>query len=615
MSRALIRFATLLSALLILLTAGAPVALAGTKPPDPYPKELAGARVGINKKTGEYCDQDSADMKIREACRPAMDCEDFPAGGTTVCRGEGLHDPKEAHAFEIRELNRWLKTADHNSPVYEKKKAYLTKCVKEKKETFQACKVKASNEYPEPIDGLPGWIKEKISKMAADAMEQAAKTLGSSVVWLLRQFADAFNSISTISLGKTGIGPIMGITTGISVLVATFLLLVQFSKLAVSQQGGPLVTAITGLAKWAAILSVYLFATQVALNWSDTASTALINYTFEGGGSGAKDATGAMQEQLGTLFAGLVGTGGGAVAGSALITGSGVGPTAVGFVIVISILCILAIGALWVEMLIRQAGIMIIVTVMPLTLAGQMSDATSEWWPKARNALISLILMKPVIVLCFSIGFSSMTTGQGVRNVIVGLIIFIVAGFSWPVLAKFMTFTSNGAGTSTASGAISSVGSSVSSMFGGQQPSLSGPGTVGGGGGYTKALESDNSNSSGGGDKGFWSKAIMGSGSGSFASKVGGTVGAGLQVAAVGKDVLESGFANSAAHAGLDSGAQGGRHVVIPPRRGGEEAALAPQPSPAEPESSSAPETEPSAPAPTQPSSGPAPTQPSSGGS
>lgn len=568
MTRTLARIGTLLGAVLILLTVASPLALAGAKPPDPYPPELShGERVGINEKTGEYCDQDSASERIRRICRAPQDCEDFPAG-ETVCIGEGSSDPDDAHQYELNELKRWQKKADHNAPNYDKLNKYITKCVKEKKDTFQGCKEKGAYEYPPPTKGPLDWIAGKISEMAANALEEAAMALGHSVVWVLKKFASAFNDVSTIKLGKTGIGPVMGITTGVSVLIATFLLLVQFGKLAVSQQGGPLVTAITGLAKWAAILSVYVFATQVALNWSDTFSTAMINYTFDGGGSGGKDATKAMQEQLGTLFAGLVGGGGATAAGSALITGSGIGASAVGFVIVISILCILAIGALWVEMLIRQAGIMILICVMPIVLAGQMADATREWWPKARNALISLILMKPVIVICFSVGFSAMASAEGVRNVIVGLIIFIVASFSWPAIAKFMTFTSNGDGNSAASGMMSSIGSSVSSMFGGNQAALSGAGTVGGGGGYTKALEADNGNSGGGGSGG---SAGSGGAGRSFWSKVGGTVGMGMQVAAVGKDVLESGFANTAANAGLDHGSQGGRHVISP-RRGGDSA-------------------------------------------
>ncbi|MFG2565929.1 hypothetical protein ACGFR6_10855 [Streptomyces sp. NPDC048567] len=441
------------------------------------------------------------------------------------------------------------------------------------------------------------WVAGEISKMASNALKEAASTLGQSVVWLLKQFANAFNSISTIDLSKTGIGPVMGVMTGLSVVVAAFLLMVQFGKLAVSQQGGPLVTAGVGLAKWGVILGVYLMATQTALKWSDTLSTALINFSFAGGGSGSGDASKAMEQQLGTLFASLVGGGGGAAVTGAVLTGSAITSSAIGFVIVISILCILAIAALWIEMLVRQAGIMILVVMMPLALAGQMSDATKDWWPKARNALIALILMKPTIVIVFSIGFAAMSGAKGVQNVIVGLIIFVVAATSWPVLAKFIVISPNGDGNSAASGMISSIGSSVGGMFGGNQPAMSGAGTSGGGAAYTKALEGENSSTADGdgGARGFWSKAMTGAKS--SMGKAGGVVGVGLQLAAVGKDMAESSLQNAAAHAGLGHGAQGGRHTVIPPRSGteGGPGALEPAPQPASQETAppAARETEP----------------------
>ncbi|GHI98065.1 hypothetical protein [Streptomyces olivaceus] len=605
MTRALARAAALVAALLIMIASDTSIAFADAKPPEPYPESLSrGQRVGINKQTGEYCDLDDADQKKRLNCRAPEDCQDFPAGMTT-CIGEGSTDPEDARAFELNELKRWEKKADKNAPNYEKYHTYLVKCVKTDKNSFQQCNAEASGKYPPPAKTPLDWVAGKISDMAANALEEAASMLGHSVVWLLRQFADAFNSISTINLSKTGIGPILGITTGLSVIIAAFLMLVQFSKVAVSQQGGPAATAFVGLAKWGAILGVYLFGTQVALNWSDTLSTALINYTFDSGGSTNGDAADAMEKQLGTLFSGLVGGGGATAAGSALITGSGIAPTAVGFVIVVSILCILAIGALWVEMLVRQAGIMILVTMIPVALAGSMSDATKDWWPKTRNALVALILMKPTIVIIFSIGFSAMSGAEGVRNVIVGLIIFVVAATSWPVLAKFIVLSSNGEGNSAASGMISSVGSSVSSMFGGNQAALSGAGTVGGGGGYTKALEGENSSAtsesnSGGG---FWSRSMLGSKGGSFMGKAGGVVGVGLQVAAVGKDMAESSLQNAAAHSGLGHGAQGGRHVVVPPRSGGQDR---PASVPAQPATQ---ESEPPTPTPTPAPPPPNPTQ------
>ncbi|MFE5847482.1 hypothetical protein ACFQ7N_38280 [Streptomyces niveus] len=560
MARTWARLGAVLAAIVILLSSGAAVAAAGTKPPAPYPKELSnGELVGIHKKTGEYCNTEDGDPKKRANCRAPKDCEDYPAGATS-CLGEGSRDPEELKQFDLNALKRWQKKADPNAANYAAVNAFLEKCVK-KGGAFQECLNDATKEHPLPAPAKV-WVAGQISEAMQNALEEAASALGHSVVWLLKQFAQEFDDVSTIDLSKTGIGPVMGITTGLSVLVAAFLLLVQFGKLAVSQQGGPLVTAVTGLAKWGAILSVYLWATQVALDWSDTLSTALINFTFDGPTEGG-DAGDAMEQQLGALFAGLVGTGGATAVGTALITSSGIAPTAVGFVIVISILCLLAIGALWIEMLVRQAGIMILVTMMPLALAGQMSDAGAEWWPKARNALIALILLKPTIVIVFSIGFGAMSGAEGVGNVIVGLIIFIVAAVSWPVLAKFIVITPNGEGTSTASGMISSAGSSVSSAFGGHQPHLNGAGTVGGGGAYTKAVESEHSSSSASGSgKSFWR------GSGGFGHQVGNVIGVGLQAAAVGKDILESSFTNTAANAGLGHGAQGGRHVVIPPRGG-----------------------------------------------
>ncbi|MBO8194262.1 hypothetical protein ITI46_21745 [Streptomyces oryzae] len=578
MARFLARCGVLLAAVVFgFLTLSQP-AFAGPKPPDPIPKEWqeTGETVGINTKNGEYC---RVDTDIN--CRAARDCE-LPG---TVCIGEGSTDPKEARKYEETQLERWLEKSDTNNPDFPKIKKYLTNCVKKDKKSFQQCREEATWKWPGDAYTPLDWVGDKIKDWAGGALEKAAGALGTSVVWLIKQFAGAFNSISTIKLAKTGIGPVMGIMTGMSILVATFLLLIQFAKLGISQKGAPLVTAITGLAKWAVILAVYVTATQTALDWSDTFSTAMINYTLTGEGgesvSGAEladtgTATEAMKQQLGTMFAGLVGGGGGATAGAALITGSGVAPAATGFVIVISILAIVSVGALWLEMLVRQASIMILVTVMPIALAGQMSDATSEWWPKARNALISLILAKPVIVICFSIGASAMGNAKGIRNVFVGLIVFILACSAWPALAKFMTFTTVGAGNSAASGMLSTIGSSVSSAFGGYNPSLGGAGMAGGGSGFTRALEGENASEgagggggSGGGGGGFWSKAMMGRKSGSFMSKVGGTVGMGLQLAAAGKDMLESSAGNMAAHAGLDHAHQGGRHVVVP-RRGGD---------------------------------------------
>jgi hypothetical protein len=582
MAKTCARLGVVLASLVLMLLALASPAQAtapSVKPPAPVPTDIASGSPGVDTKTGHYCDQTAPKYqdpkKGRARCRPIRPGE---IGGT-VEQGEGSANPADALKYELKKLDKW-RDAHRGDAGFKKLNKAVTACVK-KGETFIDCEGRTKSAPPETLNA---WISGKISEAAADAVQEVAAAMGDGAAWLLRQFADSYSASTEVKLTSTGIGPVMSITTGLSAVLGTFLLLIQWGKVAATQSGESAATALMGLVKYGLILTVYVVATQAALDWSHTLSTSLINFTFEGGGQGGADAHEAMRKQLGTLFASLTGAGGAVAGGAALISGSGVVPGAVGAVIILAILCIIAIGALWLEMLMRQAGIMILVAVMPLALAGQMADGTKEWWPKARAALIALILMDPVIVIVFSVGFSAMAGGQGVKDVLVGLIIFVTAAFSWPVLAKFVVVSSVGEGSGGGSGLLSSIGSSMSSSFGGMQPLPSGAGTVGGGGQFAKAVEADNA-AHGGGDgssRSGWSKAMLGGGSsgfGGFKSNVGSAVGMGLQAAAVGKDLVESAAANTAAHAGLGGqGSAGGRHVMVNRRGGGGGGSTAPPP-------------------------------------
>ncbi|WP_308344686.1 hypothetical protein [Streptomyces sp. ISL-94] len=576
------RAVVLLCALLSFLSAGAALSIAVAAddpkyhalvgPPDPIPKDWDQFTVGLDARD-KYCLVDQIDD--RSICRlPGPGDPPFP-GRTKICEGaDGTGaaecNPQEQKEAEIRRLERWRKDfPDKQWKNFEPLNQFITDCVVRDGRPFSVCQKEGEEEYGVPSTGPLEWVGKKFSEFASNALKEAAIYIGNGVVWLLKEFATLFNANSSIKLDDVGINKFTLMMTSLSAVLAVFLLLIQFGKVAISHNGGPAATALTGLAKWAVISSVYWGGAQTALTWSDEVSTWIINKTFKGGGEGSIAATQAMQERLGTLFGGLItGGGGAATAGGALVAGEGVAASAVGVVIVVGIVCILVIAALWVEILMRQVGIMLILATMPITLAGQLSDATAEWWPKARNAFISLVLMKPAIVACFSIGVFAMTEGQGMQNMLVGFVMFLAAALCWPALAKFMTFTTNGSGAAMASGWLSSAGSSASSMTGGYRPEPSGAGSVGGGPGYTKALESENTTTSAAPSP---SGTAGAGGAGRSAGRFGGralTMAAfGLQVAAVGKDSLESGLGSAAANAGLDQGGAGGRHVVIPPRR------------------------------------------------
>ncbi|MFD9306829.1 hypothetical protein ACFWCB_29885 [Streptomyces sp. NPDC060048] len=571
--------------MLSFLSAGATLSLAvaaddpkyhaSVGPPDPIPKEWGQETVGIDSR-GRYCLLDRIDD--RALCRRA-DAGELP-GNLPICEaedGNGARDcsPEHAREAELRQLEQWRKDfPDKQWKNYEPMNEDLTACVVKDGKPFSVCRAEAKGRFGVPTKGPLGWVGKKFSEFASNALKEAASSIGKSVVWLLSEFATLFNDFSTIKLSDTGIAKFTLMMIELSAVLAVFLVLIQFGKVAISNSGEPAATVLVGLAKWALVSSVYWTVAQTALEWSDAVSTWIINKTFNGSGSGsgsgsdsATQATQAMQQQLGKLFGGLITGGGGtATIGGALISGDTVATSTVGVVIVMGIVCILAIAALWVEMLMRQVGIMIIIATMPITLAGQLSDATSEWWPKARNAFISLVLMKPAIVGVFSIGTFAMTEGAGVQNMLVGFVMFLAACFCWPALAKFMVFTTNGSGSAMVSSWLSSAGSSAASSPGGMRPDPSGAGAVGGGSGYTKALESENSAPT--------AAPVDGAGGGGaakpaarFGGKALGAAAFGLQVLAAGKDSMESWPSSTAAHAGLDQGGGGGRHVVIAPRR------------------------------------------------
>lgn len=574
------RALVLLCALLSFMSAGATLSIAVAAddpghystvgPPDPIPKEWEQWTIGLTPK-GKYCLFDQID-DIDKCHLPGPGDPRIP-GRTIPCEGADGNgaaecSPEDRREAEIRRLEEWRKNfPDKQWKNYEKLNQFITNCVVNDNRPFSVCRLEGEAIYRPPVKGPLDWVAGKFSEFASNALKEAASYIGKSVVWLLSEFATLFNDVSSIKLDDTGIAKFTLMMTSLSVVLAVFLMLIQFGKVAVSQNGAPAATALVGLAKWAVISSVYWVVAQTALEWSDAVSTWIIDKTFNGSGGGS--AAEAMQRQLGALFGGLItGGGGAATVGGALISGETVATSAVGVVIVMGIVCILAIAALWVEMLLRQVGIMIIIATMSITLAGQLSDSTAEWWPKARNAFISLVLMKPAIVGVFSIGLFAMTEGSGVQNMLVGFVMFLAACFCWPALAKFITFTTNGEGSAMVSGWLSSAGSSASSSSGGARVEPSGAGAVGGGAGYTKALEAESSAPAAAPAP---SGAAGGTGAAKSAARFGGkalgVAAFGLQVVAAGKDSLESGLGSTAAHAGLGQGGGGGRHVVIAPRR------------------------------------------------
>ncbi|MEV8476178.1 hypothetical protein [Streptomyces sp. NPDC051173] len=393
-------------------------------------------------------------------------------------------------------------------------------------------------------------VKDPVGTIATAAFDAVSGNFGKAATEILNGLTDVFLKVSVIDLNNKGLLNVYSMTWALSSLVALLLMIWQFAKAGYSGEGVAAATAIAGLAKWAVTTLASLAVTQAALGAAHEISVWMIDQYRDGGGEKA------FKDSLNHAF-----------------NFDGITNTAL--VLLLAILAALVSLVLWGEMLLRQAAIQVLVACMPIVGTGGIMQATKEWFPKARSALIALILIEPVVVLIFVIGFSTTGQAKGLKDMLVGLLTLVLAAVAWPTLAKFMTFTSVGAGGSLASGLLGAAGGTAASLFGSGGGTPSGAGAVGNGRSFTQAVEAENDGAvaqdgaAGRARAGGMASGLAGMG------KLGAAAMA-LQVAKAGKELTEGSMEAMAAHADLGPGKDMGGHISIPPRSGEPPAGPAP---------------------------------------
>ncbi len=119
---------------------------------------------------------------------------------------------------------------------------------------------------------------------------------------------------------------------------------------------------------------------------------------------------------------------------------SGQSAAGAALLLVIGVLGILLIVVLWLELLLRNAAIAVLIAVSPIAAAGQVSDLTKAWWSRTVAATVQLMVLKPVIALVFAVGFGMAGGSSGLAGLLQGLLVLGLAAFAWPVIARFFTF-------------------------------------------------------------------------------------------------------------------------------------------------------------------------------
>jgi hypothetical protein len=321
---------------------------------------------------------------------------------------------------------------------------------------------------------------------------------------LLKVFARAFTAIPPVDLASPSVKNVYAICLGIAAAIAAVMLLCQVIRTAFTRDGSALAEGLTGIGKAALAFMLTLAITSAAVTAADSLTGYIIDRSF---GSAA-----GLTAHLTTLLS-YVGT-----------TGHPVAELAGGasLLLVLAVVGIALILVLWFELLLRNAAIAVLVATSPIAAAGMASAASRSWWPRMAWATGQLIAVKPVMALIFATGLG-LTGGssRGIETLLAGMLILLLAAVAWPVIARFLTFSSAGASGAAGLGVV--LGFVAGRLSGGG--SMPGGGVTGDAGAGGDAAEAGAGEAAGGGT------AAAGVAAGGAAAGVLALVASGIQAA------------------------------------------------------------------------------------
>lgn len=302
-------------------------------------------------------------------------------------------------------------------------------------------------------------FKPMIGSAAASAVPAAwdaiCKSFASAAAGLLKSFANSFASVPDVNPVSAGISSVYGMSLAIAAVVSVLLVFGQVIRTAWTADGSGLAQALAGgakaLAAWLATATV----ATAALAATNNVTAWIIRQSSK------------SQAQFAMRMGDIVNwfqTAGGQSPGMKQAGQAGEIASGASLLLIVALVSIVIVIVLWFELLLRGAALSVLIAVSPIPAAGQMSETTKVWWQRTCSAAIQLLILKPVIALVFAVGIAMSGGAKGVEAVLEGLLVLVLAAFSWPVIARFFTFATI---QSSSSGLATALGFAAGRMSGG----------------------------------------------------------------------------------------------------------------------------------------------------
>lgn len=227
-------------------------------------------------------------------------------------------------------------------------------------------------------------------------------------LWARQDSADVLGEHETIGMIRGSLFPIV-----VAMLVGG--ILVQSIRLAIERKGNPLVQVGRGLTAYAVATATGTTLVALAVTAGDEMSVWVIDQALDNGDFA--DRTTALLTLSGGPF----------------------GPT-VGIKITLGLLALASALVQGVLMIFRDGAVLILLGVLQLAAAGQMTRATAGWLPRISGWLLAMVCYKPAAALVYAAAFTLAGNGEDIRTAIAGYAMIVLSIVALPVLMRMFTW-------------------------------------------------------------------------------------------------------------------------------------------------------------------------------
>ncbi|MGD9530143.1 MAG: hypothetical protein AB7V44_25570, partial [Pseudonocardia sp.] len=289
-------------------------------------------------------------------------------------------------------------------------------------------------------DGLGQLGSDAVAAAGRSALENLAFHVGQSAAeffaWMMTFWLryDGWGQWA-ITPDSAAVQGMQSYTRPIVVLVLVISVLAQAIRMMVSRKKDPAVDIAVGLVRYALYSSLGLVLLAAALRASDELAAAIIAPAAEKFG-----------ERMAGVFTVLLET-----QPITLIFFGGL---------------ILTLAALQVLLLfVRQAGILVLATMIPLAASGSVNRSTRPWMSKLAGWLVVLVAYKPMAAMIYAIGFQLLGEGDNLAAVMTGLMVLVLATVAMPAMLRFFKWSSADGGGGGGVGGVLAAGATGASAL------------------------------------------------------------------------------------------------------------------------------------------------------